>query len=807
MAPPGRWTLDSEAPSCSPSNPNADYINTITENATRLRMRVQESLSEHTRDISVGRLNSAYFDVTEDKMKNLRKQLDSNSDREKLDAMKRLIAFISKGRNVSEYFAQVVKNVASPSLEIRKLVYIYLLRYAEQEPDLALLSINTFQKDLSDSNPLIRAMALRVLSGIRVPMIGNVVLMAIKKCSADVSPYVRKVAALATCKAYDLDNSHLPSLIEIITNLLRDRSSLSLGSVAIAFQYVCPTRLDLLHQHYRRLCRILVDVDEWGQVELLGLLLRYTRTMLPRPIQTPNGEDVNSDVKLLLDSSQPLFQSRNPAVVLAVTRVFWCVGLPTDHHQFVQPLLRLLQMSREIERVVLTYVLVIARTASSLFSNYYSRFFLYSQDNGVTKKMKIAMLLQLVNFENHQVILRELIDYAGDPSDDVVSDSIKAIGRCAILIPECTQQCLAALIGMIKTEYDAVVSSAVLVLKTLVQRRLSTTIPHADSLNTSLTIISELARKIDDIRHPSARACIVWLVGEYSASDETSPGPPGVASWAPDVLRKTAKFFGTEDPSVRLQIVLLAAKLLVLCPEDLKLQLLSRYVFSLARYDLNYDVRDRGRMISSLVRGILPWDASNADDPEEDRGGVVLRREQVQLVLFGGKAPVADNGDSYFRNQTSGTIGTLGIVTGKPSAEESILPDWLEQGVEPSLRDSPEDALPPPTPVPLSISSHPGKGKGVSSPVVLTPAGGSSPTGSGSKTPGGTKGVWTDLDKFYETESDEEEESESEGDAEDEEGNEQSEDEEEEEDGEDGEEEEEDDSGENDGVENTETHR
>ena len=76
-------------------------------------------------------------------------------------------------------------------------MYIYLLRYAEKEPDLALLSINTFQKDLTDSNPLIRAMALRVLSGIRVPMIGNIVVLAIKKCAADVSPYVRKTAGLA----------------------------------------------------------------------------------------------------------------------------------------------------------------------------------------------------------------------------------------------------------------------------------------------------------------------------------------------------------------------------------------------------------------------------------------------------------------------------------------------------------------------------------------------------------------------------------------------------------------------------------
>jgi AP-3 complex subunit beta len=110
---------------------------------------------------------------------------------------------ISKGKDVSDYFAPVVKLVASTSLEVRKLVYIYLIRYAEQEPDLALLSVNTFQKDLSDSNPVIRAMALRVMSSIRVKVIAPIVLLAIRKCVADLSPYVRKSAAFAMIKLYE----------------------------------------------------------------------------------------------------------------------------------------------------------------------------------------------------------------------------------------------------------------------------------------------------------------------------------------------------------------------------------------------------------------------------------------------------------------------------------------------------------------------------------------------------------------------------------------------------------------------------
>lgn len=85
---------------------------------------------------------------------------------------------------------------------------------------------------------------------------------------------------------------------------------------------------------------------------------------------------------------------------------------------------------------------------------------------------------------------------------------------------------------------------------------------------------------------------------------------------------------------VKLQVVTLAAKLLVLSPNDRTLALLSQYVFSLARYDTSYDVRDRAKMISSLLAGISP---SLLNGLQEDRSGVILRREQVRLVLFDGK--------------------------------------------------------------------------------------------------------------------------------------------------------------------------
>ena len=49
-------------------------------------------------------------------------------------------------------FPSIVKLVASSKPELKKLVYVYLERYAEEQQDLALLSISTFQRGLKDHN-------------------------------------------------------------------------------------------------------------------------------------------------------------------------------------------------------------------------------------------------------------------------------------------------------------------------------------------------------------------------------------------------------------------------------------------------------------------------------------------------------------------------------------------------------------------------------------------------------------------------------------------------------------------------------
>ena len=118
------------------------------------------------------------------------------------------------------------------------------------------------------------------------------------------SPYVRKTAAHAIPKLAETDESCHDELIEIISRLLGDKelvkrldctgplfcqgstdiyfdhekAPLVAGSAVLAYRRVCPGRIDLIHKNFRKLCQLLIDVEEWGQLSFLQVLTSYSRT-------------------------------------------------------------------------------------------------------------------------------------------------------------------------------------------------------------------------------------------------------------------------------------------------------------------------------------------------------------------------------------------------------------------------------------------------------------------------------------------------------------------------------------------------
>ncbi|CAK7264169.1 AP-3 complex subunit beta [Sporothrix epigloea] len=539
----------------------------------------------------------------------IKKLLDSRADREVLDGLRRVTTMACRGQQTLPFFSSVVKNVASPNLEIKKLVYIYVVHHAEQEPDMALLSINTIQKSLSDANPQVRALALRTMSAIQVPVISHIVSLAIKKGAADMSPYVRRAAALAIPKCYRLDPRQLPQLIEYLVVLLGDKQYYVAGAAVTAFSAVCPERLDLIHAHYRDLVRKLVDMDEWSQLATLRMLTIYARKCFPRrtktvalkavgaldssypnparkkaartldlgdfysdaPVELGDGADANRiavsstpvtqtvvdldpDLVLLLDAIRPLLQSRNAGVVTAVTRCYISIGTPEYVRDAIGPLVALLRGPQDIQQVALYNIASVCLSYPADFVRYATRFLVGASDPPVVWRLKLEILALLFPHSPPSIkslILSELEHFARGADKALVREAVRAIGRCAQAVENTT--------NAIDTVTAARCLRLLLAQVTSIDGTLAaeslTVIRHLiqqDPTAHGPTVV-RLAKNLDAAADPQARATIIWLVGEFA-------GLNGEDNIAADVLRILLNGFADESEAAKRQIVLLAAK-------------------------------------------------------------------------------------------------------------------------------------------------------------------------------------------------------------------------------------------------------
>uniref|UniRef100_A0A8C0JA77 AP-3 complex subunit beta n=1 Tax=Chelonoidis abingdonii TaxID=106734 RepID=A0A8C0JA77_CHEAB len=604
--------------------------------------------------------------------------LDSNKDSLKLEAMKRIVAMIARGKNASDLFPAVVKNVACKNIEVKKLVYVYLVRYAEEQQDLALLSISTFQRGLKDPNQLIRASALRVLSSIRVPIIVPIMMLAIKEAASDMSPYVRKTAAHAIPKLYSLDSDQKDQLIEVIEKLLADKTTLVAGSVVMAFEEVCPERIDLIHKNYRKLCNLLIDVEEWGQVVIINMLTRYARTQFLSPNQNESlleenpekafyGSDeedskddkpdaaslvkrkpyvMDPDHRLLLRNTKPLLQSRNAAVVMAVAQLYFHLAPKAEVGVIAKALVRLLRSHRSQGNWAAAKA---ALSVQGMFEPYLKSFYIRSTDPTQIKILKLEVLTNLANETNISTILREFQTYIRSMDKDFVAATIQAIGRCATNIGKVRDTCLNGLVQLLSNRDELVVAESVVVIKKLLQMQPS---QHSE-------IIKHMAKLTDNIQVPMARASILWLIGEYCEH---------VPKIAPDVLRKMSKSFTGEEDIVKLQVINLAAKLYLTNSKQSKL--LTQYVLNLAKYDQNYDIRDRARFIRQLI---VPTEKSGA-----------LNKYAKKLFLAQKPAPILE---SSFKDRDHFQLGSLSHLLNAKAVGYQELPDWPDEAPDPSVRN------------------------------------------------------------------------------------------------------------------------
>ncbi|CAR27834.1 hypothetical protein ZYGR_0N03210 [Zygosaccharomyces rouxii] len=565
--------------------------------------------------------------ITPEQLSNL---LNSRNPREIKDGMKRIISVMASGEttiDVESYFADVVKNIISDDAKVRIMVCIYLLRYAERDPNLALLSVNSIQKTLSDVDPETRCFSLKALSDMKIPSLFPVVLYTLKKAVTDPSASVRGEVAFSMLKLYREEGEEVVEELEpLLKVLLSDADPLVVSSAIVVLKKCFPQHLDWLHGHFRYYCEIMRELDPWAQNSMIDLLVSYCKQFLPRPtvvdasasadgvqsaillpdrfneIQFPVYDVVNHpDLTLFLQSLEPLIHSMNPSVILSSSNAFYQLATPMQFKksEFPQALVRTSVFSNNIgvKSSLLQTILILSSLDSSLFLPYTKKFFVLPSDDTRVACLKLKILSNLINEFNVRVIVDQLKYYISTSQcPELVITAANTLAVCGQLSVRWESHVMKWFISHMETSKlpNAVLDSYVNVIRLLNPKRHLKTIMKLSEVLESRKLLAD-----------NVRAGIVWLFGEIAAV---------AYKICPDVLRKLIPHFSFEGPETRNQILLLAAKLLSYDIDNFResgdvneydldnsrIGQLYKAVAYLSEFDGDYDIRDRARCYSSL---------------------------------------------------------------------------------------------------------------------------------------------------------------------------------------------------------------
>jgi len=81
-----------------------------------------------------------------DEINEYAKDLNSPNFDKKREALKRVIALMTVGKDVSPLFQSVIKCLEVNDLEIIKLVYLYIINYSRTRPDDAIMVVELFRR-------------------------------------------------------------------------------------------------------------------------------------------------------------------------------------------------------------------------------------------------------------------------------------------------------------------------------------------------------------------------------------------------------------------------------------------------------------------------------------------------------------------------------------------------------------------------------------------------------------------------------------------------------------------------------------
>jgi AP-1 complex subunit beta-1 len=451
---------------------------------------------------------------------------------------------------MSMLFPDVVNCMRTDSVEVKKLVYLYLISYAKSNPDLTIMAVNAFVKDSEHASPLIRALAIRTMGCIRVEKITEYLTPPLKKALRDEDPYVRKTAALCVAKLHDISPTVVrqQGFIDDVRELLSDANPTvvanavaALNELSEASQREC---LEITPSVLSKLLAALNECTEWGQVFILDSLAKYA------PADAREAENI-------IERVTPRLVHQNPAVVLSACKIIlmYMEQITTPDtlnaicRKLAPPLVTLAGAAQpEVMYVALRNINLIVQRRPNLLAHKVKVFFCKYNDPIFVKMEKLDIMVKLVNDKNVDAVLYELKEYASEVDVEYVRRAVRTIGACAIKLEVATEKCLKVLLQLIQTKVNYVVQAAIVVIKDIFRRY----------PNRYESIISSLVAALDSLDEPEAKASMIWIIGEYAERIENAAA----------LLQGFLDSFHEDTTPVQLQLLTATVKLFLKQPEE-----------------------------------------------------------------------------------------------------------------------------------------------------------------------------------------------------------------------------------------------
>lgn len=410
------------------------------------------------------------------------------------------------GKDVSALFPDVLKNIATPDLDQKKLVYLYVMNYAKSHPELCILAVNTFVQDAEDPNPLIRALAIRTMGCIRVDKMIEHMEDPLQKTLKDESPYVRKTAAICVAKLFDLNPTSCieNGFLETLQAMIGDPNPMVVANAVQALAEISESApetnaLQVTPNTLKKMLMALNECTEWGRVTLLTVLAAY------KTADVKESEHICERVS-------PQFQHVNASVVLAAVKVVLLhmryispEAAKTYLKKMGPPLVTLISSAPEVQYVALRNINLILQKQPDILTKELRVFFCKYNDPPYVKFEKLDIMVRIASESNVDQLLAELKEYALEVDMDFVRRAVRAIGQVAIKIESACDRCVNALLDLINTKVNYVVQEVIVVIKDIFRKY-----PGYEG------VIPTLCKCIDDLDDPNARGSLIWIVGEYA---------------------------------------------------------------------------------------------------------------------------------------------------------------------------------------------------------------------------------------------------------------------------------------------------